>query len=499
VAAALFGAHPLQVEAVAWVAERKTVLAAVFFLAAALAYLRHRRDGRLGWYVASLGLFAAALLSKTAMLTLPLSLLLADRVLDGAWTRASLRRALPYVALAACAAWLTMHAEAEPPPIALLDRPLIAARALWFYAGALIAPRTLVPIHARWGIDPYSPVQWLPLAAALALAIGLWRRQPWGLTHWGVGHFAVTLAPVLALVPYGFTELSFVAERHAYVASIGLLLVAALGLDWLRARRATLATALAVALVVLLAARTVRQIGVWRDGETLWRHQLEHGPDHWLARNNLAMALIAQQRLDEAAPLLESALAIRPHYAEAHNNLALVLYRRGDFANAETHSRAAAGLKPYEAGFIKNLGLTLVAQGQVDAGLIEFRRALALAPDAPDIHMLAADALLRSGQLEPAIAELARVVALAPDAIEAQSQLGRARIAAGRPAEAVAPLTAVVDAAPTDPAARFNLAVALSRAGRTADAIAELDTALKLNPDFEPGQQLRDQLGAAAD
>jgi Flp pilus assembly protein TadD len=465
----------------------------VFFFAAALAYLRQRRDGAGRWYLVSLALFGAALLSKTATVTLPLSLLLADRVHDGAWTRASLRRALPYVALAAVAALATWHAEAEPPPIPLLERPLIAARALWFYAAAVIAPSDLTPIHPLWPVDPSALRWWLPLLAAAGVAAALW-WQPWTLTHWGVGHFAVTLAPVLGLVPYGFTEFSFVAERHAYIASVGLLVVAALGLDWLRGRRAALATGLAVLLVALLAARTVRQIGVWRDGETLWRHQLAQAPDSWLARNNLAMALIAQQRLDDAAPLLAEALEIRPTYAEAHNNLALVLYRRGDFAAAETHSRAAAGLKPYEAGFIKNLGLTLVAQGRVEAGLIEFRRALAVTPDAADIRLLVADALLRQGQIEPAIAELERAVATAPAMLEAQNQLGRARIAAGHPAEAVAPLSAVVAAAPADPGARYNLAVALSRSGRTADAVRELDAALARKPDFDAASDLRKKL-----
>lgn len=414
-AAALFAVHPIQVESVAWVAERKNVLSAVFYLGAYLAFLRHRAGGGAMPYGLALLLFAAALLSKTATVTLPASLLLADRILRGRWERAALVRVLPMVVLGAAAAALTLHAEAEPPPVPLLERPLLAARALTFYLGQLLAPSALVPIHPRWAMHPAEPLAWLPLLAVLALAALVAARRPPGLTHWGLGHFVITLSPVLGLVPFGFTEYSFVADRHVYLASLGVFVVAALGLDWLRARRAAVATALAAALVVLLAARTLRQIAVWRDSETLWVHQLTHDPASWLARNNLAMALIAQDRLEEARPLLEAAVAARPTYAEAHNNLALVHYRRGDFAGAERHSRAAAGLKPYEGGLVKNLALVLVAQGRLAEAAVEYERALRATPDAADIRVLYAETLVQLGRPDAAREELDRALALEPE------------------------------------------------------------------------------------
>src|SRR5262249_46301064 len=154
-------------------------------------------------------------------------------------------RVAPMVALGAAAALLTLHAEAEPPPIPWLDRPLVAASALWFYARQLLAPAALMPVYPRWAVDAHALVWWLPLLAVALLAALLVPRRPFGLTHWGVGHFALTLLPVLGLVSFGFTEYSFVADRHVYLASIGLFLVAALGLEWLRQRRAFAATALA--------------------------------------------------------------------------------------------------------------------------------------------------------------------------------------------------------------------------------------------------------------
>ena len=424
--AALFAAHPLQVESVAWVAERKNVLSAVWYLAAFLAFLRHRRTGGEAAYVLAVVCAAAALLSKTATITLPVSLLLADRVLRGRWDPAAFARVLPLLALGALAALLTLHAEAEPPPIPLLERPLVAASALWFYARQLLAPGALLPVYPRWDVDPGAPLWWLPALGALAVATLLAARRPPGLTHCGVGHFAVTLLPVLGLVPYGFTEYSFVADRHVYLASIGLFLVAALALDSLRQRQARAATLLAVALVALLAVRTHRQQAVWRDGEALWGYELTQAPDSWLARNNLAMALIAQQRLDEAAPLLEEALTIRPEYAEAHNNLALVRYRQGAFAVAEQHSRAAASLKPYDAGLGKNLALTLIALGRQEEAERELRRALREVPQAAEVRYVLADLLLQQARTEEAVHELQAAVAARPDWIEARQKLDAA-------------------------------------------------------------------------
>ena len=460
--AALFAVHPMQVESVAWVAERKNVLAAVWYLAAFLAFLRHRRTGSETAYLVSVGCAAAALLSKTATITLPASLLLADRVLRGRWAPAALARVVPLLVLGAAAALLTLHAEAEPPPIPLLERPLIAAASLWFYARQLLAPGVLLPVYPRWAVDPFALAWWLPLVAAAAVAVLLVRRPP-GLTHWGLGHFAVTLLPVLGLVPYGFTEYSFVADRHVYLAAVGLFLVAALGLDWLRRRQGRVATLLAVALVALLAVRTLRQEAVWRDGETLWGHELAHAPDSWLARNNLAMALIDRQRLDEAAPLLEAALAIRPDYPEAHNNLALVRYRQGDYAAAERHSRAAAGLKPDAVGYRKNLALTLVAQGRRDEAEREYRRALDIDPGAAEVRYLLADLLLQEGRLDEAVGHLQAALAARPDWLQARSQLGRVLLAVGRVSEAVEALAAVAAALPDSPEAQHNLAVARQR------------------------------------
>ena len=282
-------------------------------------------------------------------------------------------------------------------------------------------------MYPRWGVDPSALLWWLPLLGIALVAALLFTRRPIGLTHWGLGHFAITLLPVLGLVPFGFTEYSFVADRHVYLASIGLFLIAALGLEWLRARRALAATALATALVGLLLIRTERQTRVWQDSRSLWLYEILEVPDSWLARNNLAMALIDRQQFDEAAPLLEEALALRPNYAEAHNNLALVRYRQGAFAAAEPHSRAAAALKPYEAGYGKNLALTLVALGRRDEAERELQRALRQSPDAAEVRYVLAELLLEQNRNREAVEQLRAAVTTRPDWLDARVKLDLAQ------------------------------------------------------------------------
>jgi tetratricopeptide (TPR) repeat protein len=494
VAAALFAVHPMQVESVAWVAERKNVLAAAFALGACLAYVRSRATGNAAAYGVALVLFAAALLSKTAVVVVPLSLLLFERLRDGRCTRGVLWRIAPMLALSAVAALLTMLVEPTSVHVPLADRPLLAAAAAWFYAGKLLLPVALLPVYPRWELAPLDPTWWLPLLGLGGAALLLWRWPlPWR-AGWGVGHFVCLLLPVLGLVSFGFSEYSFVADRHVYLASIGVFLVAALGLERLRARAPSAVTLLALVLIATLALLSQRQIGVWRDAVSLWSYELVYRPDFWAAQNNLALALIDRGETDAASALLEAARAARPADAEVRNNLALVAYRRGDFDAAVRFSREAVALRGGEAGFEKNLGLALAAGGDITAAEVHLRRAVALAPEAPDLRLLLADALLRQGRLTAAISELEAVVVRAPETAEAHSQLGRALLASGRPLEAAAALNRAVALRPDAAELRYNLALALQHLGRNGDAARELERAVAQRPDFAAAHDLRARL-----
>ena len=424
--AVLFAVHPMQVESVAWITERKNVLSAFFGLAAFLAYLRHRTTNLWRWYLVSLGAFVCALLSKTALLVLPLSMLLADYFRAGRWSVGSVRRLAPLFVLGLAAGLLTVTVESRPASVPLLARPSLAAACLWFYAGKLVVPLGLSPVYPRWDVSLTQIRWWLPLIGVL-VAAGLvyrWGRDP--RQRWGLAHFACMLLPALGLRPYGFNEYSFVADRHVYLASVGLFLVLAIALDRLRAVAGRQVQLLACLVGASLIGLTWKQIPLWRDPVTLWSKVLVGNPGALVARNNLGMALIDRGRLDEAAYELQAELALKPDDANVHNNLALVFYRKGDFRAAEYHCRQALVVEPGAAGFHKNLGLALQSQGQLAAAEAELRRALELQLD-PGYHYLLASLLIAEGRSSEAAAQLDAALQLRPDFTDARDMLVKLR------------------------------------------------------------------------
>jgi protein O-mannosyl-transferase len=453
VTAALFGVHPMQVESVAWVAERKNELSAVFFLAAFLAYVRHRTSGAWRWYAVSLLAFVCALLSKTAMVVLPVSILLAERFRIGRWSAGTVGRMVPMFLLAVIAGLLTLSAENRPLSAPLAARPLLAASCLWFYVGKLLVPFGLLPVYPRFAVSPARVAHWLPLLGIVA-AIALARRfvTEWQ-ARWGLAHFVCVLLPVIGLRSFGFNEYSFVADRYVYIASIGFFLALALLLARWHRRAGPAVTVLVCVALAGLIALTWRQIAVWRDSVTLWTAVLQGNPDAAVAHNNLGMALIEGGRLAEASSHLQAALTLTPNDPDTHNNLALAFYRQGNFQGAERQCRKAIALAPGAAGFHKNLGLALQAQGNVAAAEGEFRDAVRLEP-LPAYRYLLANVLL----------------------------------AQDRPAEALAEYEHVVHSAPTMVEARYNFGLALQRVGRVDEAAQQFEAALRIQPGYTPAR-----------
>ena len=231
VVAAVFAVHPLHVESVAWVIERKDVLSGLFYLAAALMWMRFVEQPNPRRYAWSLALYAAALLSKSIVVTLPVVLLLWPWWKQGRVTSSDLLRLVPFfvVGLVITVGDLSFYrsGEAEPFDYSLAERMLIAARALWFYAGKLLWPSELAVIYPRWDIRVADPLAWGYLVAAVALVVGLWhfRHQLGRGPLAGALFFAVTLSPVLGFVDYQYMKYAFVADRFQYLAGIGVMAV----------------------------------------------------------------------------------------------------------------------------------------------------------------------------------------------------------------------------------------------------------------------------------
>ena len=454
---AIFALHPVMVESVAWITERKNVLSLVLFLGALLAYLRYvprvprprsapaqhanapplaQLDHSTFFYVLAFGLFAAALLAKATAFSLPAVILVI-----GWWQRGRLqwRRdilpTLPFfvtlIGFCLGTAWLEKnHVGAKGPEWMLTfpERCLIAGRVFWFYIGKLVCPGQLCFVYPRWQVNPAIWWQWLYPVTAVVAVVGLW----WWRKRIGRGPLAAvliyvgTLFPVLGFMNAYFMRYSFVCDHWVYLSSLGLI---ALGVGLVarvveRLRAPELLNGFGAVVLVLLGLLTWRQCGIYADIETLWRDTLAKNPGAWLAHNNLGIVLRQQGRVQEAIDHYNEALQSNPTYALAHNNLGVALKQMGKFEEAIDQYQQALRLEPDYVEARDNLGNALRLTGRMTEAIEQYELVLRLEPDSAEIRYNLAIALRQQGKIEEAIQQYERVVQINPDFFEAHCNLG---------------------------------------------------------------------------
>ncbi len=421
--AAVFAVHPLHVESVAWVIERKDLLSGLFYLAAFLTWIRFVERPRPGSYLLVLALFALGMLCKSIVVTLPAALAIWHWWKQGRISGTDLLRLAPLAAAGAAIAALDVSFYNEREPVSLgytaVERLLIAAQALWFYVGKLLWPGGLAVIYPHWEVSAGNPAGWACLAAAAAAVAGLWLlrhrlgRGPLA----GVLFFAVTLSPVLGFVDYGYMQFSFVADRHQYLAGIGLIAVlvgaAARGASRLPAWRKGAAGAAAVVLVVL-GALTWRHAEIYRDGITLFNHVIAHNPTARFAHRNLGEALTKLGKWEEALAAFRVAVAQTPDDARDHSNVgaALIMLDRHD--EAEEPFRRALALDPKSTYALQNFASLRTRQQRYREALDLFRRLVRVDPRNPSAHHGMGTVLYFLERPEEALASLERALALDP-------------------------------------------------------------------------------------
>ena len=460
----VFALHPVCVESVAWISEQKSTLSGVFYLGSALAYLRFDQSRRASQYLLAFGLFALALLSKTVTATLPAALLVVFWWQRGRieWKR-DLRPLLPWFALGASAglftAWVErtfIGAKGADFTLTLIQRCLLAGRAVCFYAGKLLWPRNLTFIYPRWNIDPGQWWQYLFPAGVVALAIGLCllaRRHRGPLA--GSLIFAGALFPVLGFLNVYPFRYSYVADHFQYLAALGLIVPVASALAVMagriapgRAGRVAFAAVLPAALGVL----TWGQSGMYRDAETLYRETLVRDPDSWMAHNNLGNILLEiPGERDDAMAHFEEALRIRPDYWEAHLSLGNALIQiPGRLADGIAEYQTAVRLDPEAERARSNLGAALLLEDRPREAIVQLETALRIKPRYAEAHNNLGNAFLQTfGRLPDAIREYQAALRINPDYVQAHVNLGNAL---------------------------------LQVPGRRADAIAEYETAVRIQP-----------------
>ncbi len=450
VVAALFAVHPLHVESVAWVAERKDVLSTFFWLLTLAAYVAWVRRPSPARYGAVLLALALGLAAKPMLVTVPFVLLLLDYWPLGRWGERSPGRLvvekLPLFALAAASSVITVivqHAGEATRSIAQVPLGERLANAVLAYVGYLqhtLWPSGLAVFYPHRGATATAG---LVLAAAALLALvsaavlAARNNRPYLVTGWL--WYLGTLVPVIGLLQVGEQGM---ADRYTYVPLIGVLLAAVWGIADLagpgtgRARlRPWLAGAAAIA-ILACATLSRAQAGHWKDSVTLFRHALAVTSDNATAHLNLALALSERGEHAEAAEQLQAALRLRPRWAKAHNNLGVALSALGREDEAHEHYRAALSIDPLYADAHYNLGLSLAERGAAEQALSHFRRALESDPGKVEAHYNAGTLLAGLRRFDEAAGYFRRTVELDPAHAMAHYNLGAVLLLQGRYAEA---------------------------------------------------------------
>ena len=531
--AALFAWHPLHVESVAWASERKDVLSALFFLLTLMAYrcFSHDSGSRepapspvgataandqsllTTCYVASgsaparrcygvaLVCFALGLMSKPMLVTVPFVLLLLDfwplrrLSLPIAPVRLGglLLEKAPFFALSLASCIVTFLVQrkggAVSTSISLGARLANAVVAYVRYLGDCFWPRRLSVLYPHPG---HWPAWEVAAAATVLLTISVlvvvsWRKRPYLVVGWC--WFLGMLVPTIGLIQVGVQSM---ADRYMYLPSIGVFLMVAWGIrELLRQRESLGETGAAEATgplaagagVVLFACAilSMKQIGYWKDSETLFRHAVEVTRSNYLAYNNLGFYLSGKGQTAAAMENYVKALEINPAYEDAHNNIGFALAGRKQYAEAIAHYQAALRIKPNHVEVHNNLGNALADTGQIDQAIEHYRIVLKQNPDHADAHNNLGIALSMKGQFDEAMEHFHAALRLKPDYASAHSNLGNAYAVQHKLDDAIREYQESLRLNPKDHQAHNNLANALSEQGRLDEAITHYTEALRLN------------------
>jgi Tfp pilus assembly protein PilF len=499
--AALFAVHPLHVESVAWVAERKDVLSTLFWLLTMWAYIYYVEKPRLHRYLLTLLTFALGLMAKPMLVTLPVVLLFLDywplkrfeigqsasglpaasqpstiAEKPGAQAFRLLLEKTPLFVLAAVSAFVTFVVQKSGGAVGALEVYPIkirVANALVSYVSYMVKmiwPQNLAVFYPHPG---QSLPMWQAAAAGLLLllisiaVIRAGRRQPYLPVGWL--WYLGTLVPVIGLVQVGAQAM---ADRYTYVPLIGLFIMAAWGVPELLAKYRFQRTVLATLATILLVTPTLvskRQVRHWQNSLTLFQHAVEVTADNYVAHDSLGNALAQQGMLDQAIVHYRESLRIKPNLVNTHNNLGVALLQQGEINRAMAQYYQALRLKPDSAETHNNLGVALFTVGQLDQAIGHYLTAIKLDPNFGKAYNNLGNVLARKGKLDEAISQYSRALELKPNYPEAHNNLGVALAQQEKFREAIAHFKRALQLRPDYSQARSNLDNAIALLAKTTE------------------------------
>ena len=524
--AAVFGVHPLRVESVAWVSERKDVLSGVFFMLILWAYARYARgnSARTFWYITVIVFFTLGLMCKPTLVTVPFVLLLLDYwplgrnqsspflgygITRQTWSRLVFEK-LPLFVLSAASCLATLLAQKQAldaslkPPFgervgnALVSYAIYLRQMIWPARLAVLYP------YPESNLKVSNVIFALLLLLTISVAFFLWRKKyPFLLVGWL--WYLGMLVPMIGIIQVGSQVR---ADRYTYLPEIGLYLLVGWGAmqlfhQWHRSR-AILAVA-SLLIITTLITRSYFQTYYWQNTETLWKHAIATTSNNYIASNNLAQFLFQSRRFDEAIAECQRTLKIKPDFAAAHNNLGAAFVenrgrngpggQNGAVEEAIAHYQRALQINPDFVQAQSNLGTALLLKGQVDEAIPHYQKALEIDPNYAEARYSLANAFLAEGRYNESIANYEAALRIRPDYFEAHYNLGRVLATIGKTDEALEEFNEALQAGGDSAKVHCALGSLLGRMGHREEAIAHLSEALRLEPDYEYAKQQLRELG----
>jgi tetratricopeptide (TPR) repeat protein len=497
--AGLFALHPLHVESVAWVAERKDVLSTLFWLLTMLAYVRYAECSSAGRYIAVLVLFAIGLLAKPMLVTLPFVLLLLDYWPLGRFSsprlsvRGLLLEKLPLLILSIASSVVTFIFQQRGGAVIASNRLLLDERVLnaivsyLAYLGKMLWPAGLAVLYPH-------PVNNIPVFRAVISGVVLIlitiffvyraRRYKYLLVGWL--WYLGTLVPVIGIVQVGAQAM---ADRYTYVPLTGIFIIIAFGVTELlkeKPFRKIVLGALAGVSLLACAAVTSHQLKYWKDSLVLFEHTLKVGQSSPIMENNYANILSDLGRPGEAAAHLSEALKFLPNSPEIHNNYGNALREMGKLDEAIAQYKIVIKLNPDFTLAYYNLGLALAAKGDYEGAIEQYRLYAGTAVDVADIHQGLGAQLAKKGKADDAVSQFQKALIVKPDSAEVLSNFGFALAQSGKPKEAIEYYNKALAIDSNGVITHGRLALALAFVGRINEAIEQCRIVLAARPnDFE--------------
>jgi protein O-mannosyl-transferase len=497
--AALFAWHPLHVESVAWISDRKDLLSTFFVMLTLIAYLRYVRRPQWSSYLAIIICYAFGLMSKATVVTLPFVLLLMDY-----WPLKRIQRANPTpfqslrpllreklllfimaAAFSVVAFWAQQRGGALPSlgKFSLAER---AEHALVNYSAYIVKMFWPTNLAVPYPVNSIPVWQWMGSATLLVFGtvavLRTAQRSPFLFVGWF--WYLATLVPVAGFVQVGTQSM---ADRYTYFPLIGLFVAVAFGVgEW--AAKLRLKPIIVISLVgfILVGCLTVtaRQLQFWRNSETLFTHSIAVTRGNYVAYNNLGLALMEDGRKDDAKALIQKALQVQPDYADAHSSLGILLLSEGETDQAMFHFQKAVEIQPDDPRIQNNLGTALLRLGQTSEASVHFQKALEIQPENAQAHCNLGVALMQNGRATEAIPHFQKSLEIQPADMETLSDLGTALLQSGQPLQAMPYFQEALKINPRLAQAHDGLGWAFLQNRQIDEAMLQFQEALETQPNY---------------